>query len=560
MEPNSDEFAGDLHGFLLYPSASIKDEQDAFTPQREITQREYNQAMTAPEDAWHPNPIQFELPRMLGGSIFGSSWDKPDPLRHHQAAAKLFQKKYQDFLNAAESFTRKHTGTPGGDGGHRHLQGIGSWENNVEPTLMTVFRRPITSLQLQRIGAELGSYARQHAILAFLPHDDGSEKLLHMRIKTHKPGQLSPRQIASISNLVSSEFNQYFDEINGQRNYLLPGRTILPDTTGHTDVLTWIPPWESNEARVLHAFETTAEKLGARHTVKFWPGTGTLLGGTSPFSDDEASKMSDDQKRDAAVANYHRQIAAVKPEIQQGPGLTAPTQFALNPEMWREGHLTPANDRAYWGPLGDHFQEEGYPMLGQVMSVAPMLDFDERMKMLGRFGSRGVGNAGHYGFLAGNPFRNDPNTPQLFANFHFHPQLGAVLSVMAGNSYPSAEHGTASFHIPDAHTALGVLEEIGRRGTELRQAAGLPFTHLTDGSYLTMHDAITHTIKSNPDNPQQLAMRSPAKTGIVVQGVFYRPGSLIPTIESPNKPKEEKESMVARARRILNKRVSKSTS
>lgn len=301
---------------LRRPDGSIprKGEPDWVHPQ----QRPFAEQKSAilPPDVHPPHPYQqplrMELPNPLGGAVFASSHDKPDTLTHEQAVSKLFDDKHTEFLNMADDATRRYLDLPHDHAGaYTHLHGIGSWENAVEPSMMTVFHRPVDSLQLQRIGADIGTWARQHAILAFSPHPGGFERLLHMRLKTHHPTPRIPQPVlASISQRIHDEFNNYFDpQENGGQSFWIPGRTILPDHTGHTDVLAWVPPWEEQPDRVHQAFTMISRRLGSIRPPTFWPGTGVMLGGTSPYSDEEAKFLTDAQKRDAAVANYAKVMA-----------------------------------------------------------------------------------------------------------------------------------------------------------------------------------------------------------------------------------------------------------
>jgi len=317
---------GDQHGFIIYPASWVKGEEDAWTPTREISDREFN------ERVGNKKPLQFQLPQKMGGAIFASGYQKPDPLRHVQAAMKLFGPDHMDFATAADDATRRYLRTrkqtmqP-----YTHLHGIGSWENNVEPSMMTVFHGPVDGMTLQKIGADVGSFARQHGILAFSPHPDGIEQLMHMRVPTHHPSQkLTPVAVAEISHYLSDLFNHYHDQAeDGSKSYLMPGRTILPDESGHSDVLVWVPPWEKNPGRLHEAFNQLAEHLRVRQAPQYWPGTGLLMGGTSPYSDEEAAAMSDDRKRDIAINNY-KQVLQSKQTLLRTPQLTAPVRFGMH--------------------------------------------------------------------------------------------------------------------------------------------------------------------------------------------------------------------------------------
>lgn len=328
---------------LRRPDGSIprKGEPDWVHPQSRPFAEQKSTLLPADVHPPHPyqQPMRMELPRPFGGAVFASSYDKADPLAHEQAVSKLFDTPHRDFLAMADDATRRHLNLPHDVEDHfTHLHGIGSWENNVEPSMMTVFHRPVDGLQMQRIGADIGSWARQHGILTFSPHPAGAEQLLHMRLRTHpEMKRLTQPVIAKVSQQIHDEFNKYFDpNENGGQSFWIPGRTILPSPTGHTDVVVWVPPWEKDQDRVHRAFAAIANKLGAVRPPTFWPGTGLLLGGTSPYSDEEAAFLSDEQKRDAAVGNY--QQAAANPEPMVHASVPTPSEaFIGNPAARRAG-------------------------------------------------------------------------------------------------------------------------------------------------------------------------------------------------------------------------------
>lgn len=315
---------GDKHGFIVYPASWGKKPSDAYRTVREITAEDFAKN-TTPQTA-----LQFELPRALGGSYTASPNQAASPAQHEHAASKLFSQDQHDFATFADDAARRYAGIgPDDHTAFTHLHGIGSWENAVEPSMMTVFHKPITALQLQKVGADVGSWARQHGILVFSPHPEGQEKLMHMRIPTHHAmnnnSRLDPRTVAEISHRIHNMFNEYRDPHMNES--LMPGRTILPDPTGHSDVLVWLPPWERNPERIHSAFNEIGDRLGARGATQYWPGTGMLLGGTSPYSDEEAAAMPDARKRDAAIANYARVLQALTTPLPN-PQATQPTRFA----------------------------------------------------------------------------------------------------------------------------------------------------------------------------------------------------------------------------------------
>lgn len=325
-------FNQDLKAFIFYPSTHIKSHDDAHTPLREITQRHYAKHIQSSHI-----PVQLELPQKLGGTVFASSYDRPDPLLHEQAASKLFSPTHHEFATAADRATRKYTWLEPNEphNNFSHIHGIGSYENNVEPSMITVFHKPVSGKQLQNIGANVGAFARQHSILLFSPHPNGFEKLLHMRVRTHEPhDKLDAPTVARISENIHSMFNNYFkmSEDGKVKTYTLPGRSILPDTTGHTDVLTWIGQHENDPVMRESEFYDIAQRLGGGRiqAPQFWQGTGTSLGGTSPYSDSEAEMMGDTWKRFQAKVNYRR--------ILQGDETVARSAYPMEPKRLAAVH------------------------------------------------------------------------------------------------------------------------------------------------------------------------------------------------------------------------------
>lgn len=307
-------FPSDLHGVVIYPASWAKTRKDRWLSVRDHYLKDLaKRGLREDQDI---GPQRLELAEQIGGTIFSSPNDRPYPLRHNRAASKLFSQRQKDFMLAGDLSARRHTGLTA-DQEHNnftHYHGIGSWENSVEPAMVTAFHKPVTALQLQKIGADVGTWARQHGILVFSPHPEGTEQLMHMRIPTHTPSPvLDPHTISNISRRVTAEFNKYVDP-GDDPQYWMPGRTILPDTNGHSDVLVWVPPWAENPSRLHDAFMQIAENLEGKRP-QFWPGQGLLLGGTSPYSDEETKHFTDAQRRTAAIANYQRALEAKKSNL-----------------------------------------------------------------------------------------------------------------------------------------------------------------------------------------------------------------------------------------------------
>ncbi len=326
-------FSGNLHGIILYPASHAKPEETPHATNDEIQQDHY-EAHTNP-----PRPLHFELPHVLSGAMTASPHLLPWGIRHNQAAARLFAPEQREFATAADLAARHYLGLNPDDPQdyYTHLHGIGSWENKAEPAMATVFHKPTSALQLMKIGADVGTFARQHGILVFSPHQGGAEQLMHMRVPTHSPliKKLSPGLIADISRKITGEFHKHYNVTghdakgNEVREPLMPGRSYLPDTEGHTDVLVWVPPWEKDPERLHDAFNKIGESLHSE-PAQYWPGTGAMLGGTSPYSDEEKNAMNDKQKREAALANYERVRQSTEATIPE-PEPTEPYQLERAP-------------------------------------------------------------------------------------------------------------------------------------------------------------------------------------------------------------------------------------
>lgn len=585
---NDDIFAGDLHGFLVYPTAWKKPEDHHFTPIRvlkHIHAAKYGVQLNA--------PVQMELPRTLGGVMFGSSYDKPNSLLHEQAASKLFEQPHKDFLMMADDATRHHLGVPeDSQGDFTHVHGIGSWENDVEPSMVTVFHRPVEGLQLQRIGSEIGTWARQHAILAFSPHPGGQEQLLHMRLKTHPPvHRLSVPMLAKISQTIHGEFNKYFDpKDDGGRSFWMPGRSILPDASGHTDVLIWVPQdaGVAGRNRIHQAFSTINSKLGGTRQPTMWPGTGLMLGGTSPYSDEEAKFLDDAEKRELAIGNYKEAYENPEPLVhgsvmspEAAVGIAAKRQgkrivhlrdflgryknrlnregrklkLGRMPRETVEAHAAAmgANPHDDAPPLvfADHLSDYGDPRedivrqqvaRGRRSNTNYLFDNERWKTPQETFRETSYGANGYdYGLAtSGNP-AGEPTGHMTFVPHRFDD------SVIV-HWYPHMYHQTESGPLSGVFTR--------QQATEIANHVGIN-THLAtstnDPNEFEFHDWSQH--------PEQLA-RSPAGTGAVVRGVFYAPGKMMPDavpLQTGSAPDQSgaapKESLLARIRRRFKKRV-----
>ena len=315
----------DMHGVVIYPVSHPKHGDEAFVTNHDI--RNKHLAFVTPND-----PLQFALPTNLGGTIFGSSYPEPFSLPYEVAAHRLFGDAHKDFSNYADAATRFYSGhSPNQEhNDFTHYHGIGSWENVVEPSMVTAFHKPISLNQLVKIAADVGSYARQLSMLAFRPHPNGLERLLHMRVPSHSPliKRLSPSIVADAARPIHEAFNQHYTvSPQGLKEYLMPGRSILPDDEGHTDVLVWIPPWHKHPQAAEDSFHHIAYELGATQPVRYWTGNGIMLGGTEPFSDDELKHATDAEKRYIAKENYHRVLHSTN-----NPNVTVFPQKARNIE------------------------------------------------------------------------------------------------------------------------------------------------------------------------------------------------------------------------------------
>lgn len=303
---------GDVHALLFNHVAWPKNDADQFKTFQEISRDRLKSNINRHID----NPIYLQMPKPLAGFVASSGYDRPDHLPYEEAARRLGDKEHADFTTYLDQAARQHLKLDphSKQDTFTHLHGIGSWEDAVEPSIATVFHKPVDPLHIQRISADVGSWARQHGILAFYPHEKGDEKVLHMRVKTHrKMSKLTPSLIGEIAKQVTHHFNQYK---NSDGEALMPGRTIIPNNNGTSDVMVWIPPWEKQPGLVHDAFSTIAANLGQTQPVHFWPGNGIVFGGTSPHSWDEAKAFSDAKKRRLARSNFRR---ALFNSFAQGP-------------------------------------------------------------------------------------------------------------------------------------------------------------------------------------------------------------------------------------------------
>lgn len=333
-DTNPGDLYGDVHGFLVCHSTRIKSDDDASLPLSETFRREFVKgAGRPPIPQKFRQPLHNKMPTEFNGMHLRSSYDKEDPLQHDLAAQMIHRPQHQDFITYLDQTARRFSGAKPTGEQHKfvHLHGIGSWENQVEPSVVTMFKEPVRPEQLIRMAADVGSWARQHAMLAFFPHPHGAEQMLHMRVPTHHPTSiLPPQQIAEISRKIHNEFNKWVKPDDEGGTYpIIPGRSILPDASGgHTDVLAWIPPFEDNPQRARHAFAEIARALGTEHNLgpRYWPGQGVMLGGTDPYSSDEVKTMSDLQKRVIAHGNY---LKALRNPPKAEAVRTRPFQFAL---------------------------------------------------------------------------------------------------------------------------------------------------------------------------------------------------------------------------------------
>jgi hypothetical protein len=287
-------FSGDVHGFIIYPAAWAKPHDAPFATVRELAAKR-----RAALDARNPvSPLQMMLPGAIGASVDPGPFH--DPHAVDDAAHRLFHPDHVDFGMIADQNTRRHTGTDmySPQEHFTHAHGLSAYGNEVEPSITTVFHAPISPLQLEKIAAETGSWAKQHGILAFYPTPDGKEQMLHMRIPTHKPRQqLTPHQIAQSVKPLVNEFNNYFDTTDTGREFWIPGRTIIPHPNGYTDVLALLPPWEKNPERFRQTFQEISQRHGAKQPATAWSGESYSLGGTSPYSDDEREYAKDKERR-----------------------------------------------------------------------------------------------------------------------------------------------------------------------------------------------------------------------------------------------------------------------
>jgi hypothetical protein len=498
-------FNSSTYGFILFPVSHAKSREDAWKTAHTIRRNHY---------AFHvnqqPHPLHFELPRQLVGSIFSSPNQNPEPLLHEQAAARLFDPAQHEFAAAADSAARKYLKLSPTElqDHYTHIHGIGSWENNIEPSMTTIFHKPVSALQLVKIGADMGTWARQHGILVFSPFADGREQLLHMRVKTHSPliHKLSPGVVANISKRITNEFEKYRSVTdtdvagNPVTSALIPGRTYLPDTTGHTDILAWVPPWERDPEKIHHAFQQIAHNLNGKN-VQYWNGRGILLGGTSPYSDEEASHMDDKTKREQALSNYSRVLQSPDTDLKN-PEYTDPVKLARAP--------IPALSNLISKAVG------GNPIARLSLSLAlHKAGHTELANMVKRptdFPPPGLGLDKVSSWVARG--RDIP----LTVGMHKHVGEGIHFRVSVHDNDGNA----LGHYFPQNHMdAQRVMNGFMPHADLVEH----PVPQRSEPKGETSEDLINTRVTG-----KKLFARSPAKTGIVIRGVFYRPGKVIPNL------------------------------
>lgn len=468
-----DPFTGDLHGVLIHRNAWQKHPDDAFTPAREITLAHRHRVL-----ARNAAPIQMELPRSLSGGIWNSNWAQPDELTHEQAAHKLWDQGYIDFHHVADEATRRHLGVSGVP--HRdftHFKGLGHYEGAIEPSLMTAFHKPISNRILQAIGSDVGSWARQLQTLAFAVHPAGKEKLLHMRIATHHRGDMSVNQLASISNDVSNKFGTHINE-NGKPT--IPGLTILPDNTGFSDVLTYIPHYEDNPRRVEDAFRAVAESFGGAGSLKYWPGTGADTG-TDPVPDKTTANLTDPERRDRAQINYALDSGKHGPQRYRFP-LDAPThsvpteavKMALDRELIRQVDLAPMNSFPLWTTMAKHLKDEGFDGYHAAILSGQPIGWEARSfinsgpnavqgnALLSSAPSPGRGSPWHVYSSLPDTLRHAWQQPHLWTMLRHEPHTNHSMLLLSGisNHRNDQSHGTLLLHLNDPHVAAKVVEDM----------------------------------------------------------------------------------------------------
>ncbi len=283
----------DIHGILLYPHA-------------------YWDSVLPPRSRCGPQPHRQELPKTFAGSLHYSGNQSPDPMSYRKAASKLFTPEHTNFTALADFAAKKYLNLDNNDSKHyEHLHGVGTWMDTAEPSLATVFKKPIDPQVLTRIAAHVGHEAHQQGVIAFSPHPEGEDKLLHMRIPLpdKRPYQtVNQRMIGDISYMIGNQLARHSRQTDEGMTPYLPAVTILPDHTGHADVLTWLEGKDKDRHTKEDVFKYVADVLRAEK-LQYYPGTGILMGPQNekmPDGSHMPDENTDEGKRMAAMIRYRR--------------------------------------------------------------------------------------------------------------------------------------------------------------------------------------------------------------------------------------------------------------
>ena len=296
---NPNLFSGDIHAIQVHMHALCRKPEEVWDSRKEVMAKAFAKVVGRPPSNYKA-PMQNALSSSLSSAIMASPYEKPDPLSYEVAAGMMHDDAFHNFSNFADQAARRvmmlMQFQP-----HKlftHVPGMGLFEDKPEPSLTTVFHSPVSPLQLQRMAAAVGHRANQLSVLNFNVHNDGPNQLYHARIKTHnKKEPLSPQLMGSISKKLYEMFLEHD----------LYGGTILPDTTGHSDILVY-NHGTSNEdkQKEMSKFVKLVSKLPTENGAgpRFWNGTGMFLG-------DMDDRQPDAFRRENA-RNIYTQAAAEK--------------------------------------------------------------------------------------------------------------------------------------------------------------------------------------------------------------------------------------------------------
>lgn len=316
----------DIYGVIIYPHAYWS----TLTPRS-------GRIQPPPQGT----PAQMQLPQKILGSLMYSGNQSPDSMSYHKASSKLFTPEHTAFTGLADYAAKHYLDLDHNQGHYEHLHGIGTWMDTAEPAIATVFKRPLSAQTLANIGAHVGNESRQQSVLAFSAHPQGPDRLLHMRLSTHKPHfDVDTKTLGHIADTIGREMTAHARQTDDGMTPYLPAFTILPDRTGQTDVLAAVHGKELDAHTKMRIFEKISHRLRAR-SVQYYPGTSVLLGlphVAIPDDSDHPDESTDEGKRLAALIRY-KKIITGKYAVLPRPHIVGRLRMALLPHASGTGTI-----------------------------------------------------------------------------------------------------------------------------------------------------------------------------------------------------------------------------